>query len=227
MCPGKVMSAHDDSVRRHQDFLIAHDTILKEPRGLGDACGTDAHRSILAAPERSAGAFGRTQAVLSEKNFFAGHHRIIFREMVCLSSGGSALDSGTLKSALETRGLLDQIGGVAYLGRLTEGVPYSGNFEHYARIVKDRAIRHALMARHILATQACTNGHETSELLETGVAPYRETLAADLEARRRVQPTLEVMAGYSVSVARGPGRKSGRLFGIWATPRAGSLPVRC
>ncbi len=28
MCPG-IMSAHDDSVRRHQDFLIARDTILK------------------------------------------------------------------------------------------------------------------------------------------------------------------------------------------------------
>ena len=40
MCPG-IMSAHDDSVRRHQDFLIAHARIPKEPRGHGDQADYD------------------------------------------------------------------------------------------------------------------------------------------------------------------------------------------
>src|SRR5690606_41196476 len=55
-----------------------------------------------------------------------------------------ALPIFTLRDALEAAGTLDQVGGAAVIASLTDGVPKTANVEHYARIVRDKALIRAV-----------------------------------------------------------------------------------
>jgi len=51
-----------------------------------------------------------------------------------------AIDLVTLTEELQRRGELEASGGAAYLAQLVDGVPRITNVDHYARIVKEKAI---------------------------------------------------------------------------------------
>ena len=52
--------------------------------------------------------------------------------MVELNERGDAIDLITLKEALTRTAELEDVGGVAYIARLVDGVPRATNVEHYA-----------------------------------------------------------------------------------------------
>jgi replicative DNA helicase len=108
---------------------------------------------------------------------------------------------------------------------------------HYAGIVRDRAIRRRLMERAVDYARACTNGHETGELLSMGAELYRSCMAADPEARRRCQPTGELLESLAAATRADRGRRvlthlppfdrrtrgiaPGEVFTIVARPQVG------
>jgi replicative DNA helicase len=149
----------------------------------------------------------QARAIVSEADFFEDRHRRIFRAMVGLAERNVAIDPVTVKEELSRSGELEAVGGPAYIGSLVEGVPQSVNVSHYAGPVMETRIRRDLMERAIELARACTNGHETRDLLDGGAELYRVALTADPEVQRRVRPMREVMADYAASVARGRGRK--------------------
>lgn len=126
-----------------------------------------AERAVLGAILMDAMAFNHAVEVLAADDFHAEAHRRIFRAMQSLSAASRAIDFLTVGEALERAGDLEGVGGHAYLTTLTEGLPRSVNIEHYARIVKDRAISRRLYAAAQAISNACLAGSEEStELLE-------------------------------------------------------------
>lgn len=126
-----------------------------------------AERAVLGAILMDAMAFNHAVEVLAADDFHAEAHRRIFRAMQWLAAASRAIDFLTVGEALERAGELEAVGGHAYLTTLTEGLPRSINIEHYARIVKDRAISRRLYAAAQAISNACLAGSEESaELLE-------------------------------------------------------------
>src|SRR5207245_1842210 len=80
---------------------------------------------------------------LKQEDFYREPHRRIFRAMLNLSAGATAIDTVTLKEELFRSGELDEVGGPACIGSLVDGVPRSANIEYYARIVKEKALERA------------------------------------------------------------------------------------
>lgn len=82
--------------------------------------------------------------------FFDLANREIFAEMRSMYDRLESIDLVTLGSRLKTIGLLDQVGGYAYLSQIQDGVPSAGNLPHYLKIVREK-----FKLRRVL--QACGN----------------------------------------------------------------------
>ena len=63
-------------------------------------------------------------------------HRILFEALVDLYCDGTPIDLVIVMDRLDRDGVLEQIGGTAYLVKLSESVPSAVNVMHYARIVR-------------------------------------------------------------------------------------------
>ncbi len=100
----------------------------------------EAERAVLGAVLLDGKLFYQARAALAADDFYLERHRRIFRayEEIADGQGGDAIDMVTLRAALG-RGLQD-VGGAAYLSGLIDGLPRYSNIEHYARIVKDKAL---------------------------------------------------------------------------------------
>ncbi|QIW15759.1 replicative DNA helicase [Pasteurellaceae bacterium RH1A] len=79
-------------------------------------------------------------------DFYNYAHRLIFEEMTSLSRDSQPIDIITLDQRLKNRGILQDVGGFAYLAELSKNTPSAANILAYADIVSERAIRRELIA---------------------------------------------------------------------------------
>ncbi len=114
----------------------------------------EAERCVLGAILIHNDAFNVAAELVDARDFFRLAHRQVFEGMVDLSERGQAIDLVTLRDELSRAGVLEAVGGPAYVASLVDGVPRSTNVEHYARIVKERATLRNLIdsANRIVAT---------------------------------------------------------------------------
>ena len=78
-------------------------------------------------------AFNSAAEVIDARDFYRDAHRRIFDKMVALNERGDAIDLVTLKEELSRAGEIDEVGGLAYITSLVDGVPRATNVEHYAK----------------------------------------------------------------------------------------------
>ena len=115
----------------------------------------DAERSILGAILVDNHALNAAIEALKAEDFFLPQHRHVFTQMIALGEAQQAIDLVTLTEELHRRGELEAAGGAPYLASLVDGVPRVSNVEHYARIVKEKAIlRNLIHATHNIQQKA-------------------------------------------------------------------------
>ena len=73
---------------------------------------------------------------LNANDFYLVANRTIFAVMKELQDSSVPIDTVSVSDALERIGKLDEIGSIAYLSELAEGIPSAANCEYYADIVK-------------------------------------------------------------------------------------------
>lgn len=74
---------------------------------------------------------------ISAPMFHSEHHRTIFQTMKSMRDSNTNIDPMTLEEHLVRKGILDDVGGRAYILRLLEKVPSPANGRFYAEIVRD------------------------------------------------------------------------------------------
>jgi replicative DNA helicase len=115
----------------------------------------EAERSTLGAMLLDREAIARVIEVLKEEAFYQESHRRIFRAILDLYDRNEPVDYITLTDLLSRGGDLEKIGGAAYVTGLTDGVPTSAHAEHYARIVKEKAILRNLIRSSTAVIARC------------------------------------------------------------------------
>ncbi len=120
---------------------MASDTTIERPLPQN----LEAERSILGAVLLDNHALNTAVEKLRSEDFFLPQHRRIFERMIHLGEKQQAIDTVTLMEDLTRRGELEAAGGVAYLSQLADGLPRLTNVEHYARIVKEKAVLRSLI----------------------------------------------------------------------------------
>jgi len=127
----------------------------------------DAERSVLGAILLDNHALNTVVEKLKPEDFFLDQHRRVFQQMTALGETQQAIDLVTLTEGLHRRGELEAAGGAAYLAQLVDGVPRVTNVEHYARIVKEKAMLRGLIhATHAIQQQALEGEEDADAVLD-------------------------------------------------------------
>jgi replicative DNA helicase len=127
----------------------------------------EAERSILGAILLDNYALNAAVEKLRPEDFFLSQHRHIFQCMIQLGEKQHGIDTVTLMEDLSRSGALDSAGGVAYLSQLADGLPRITNVEHYARIVKEKAIlRGLIFSAAAIQEQALAAGDDADIILD-------------------------------------------------------------
>lgn len=105
-----------------------------------------AEQAVLGAMMLSAAEIANCRALLDGPDFYRPAHQAVFAAICAMEAAGREVDPVTVKDHLQAAGDLRNIGGAAYLHTLIASVPVTANAAHYARIVRDRAVRRRLLA---------------------------------------------------------------------------------
>ena len=115
----------------------------------------DAERSILGAILLDNHALNAAIENIKPEDFFLEQHRRVFNQMIALGESQQAIDLVTLTESLYRVGELEASGGAPYLAALADGMPRVSNVEHYARIVREKALlRNLIHATHNIQQRA-------------------------------------------------------------------------
>jgi len=139
----------------------------------------DAERSILGAILLDNSALNTAIESIKPEDFFLPQHRQVFNQMIALGEAQQAIDLVTLTEELHRRGELESSGGAPYLASLADGVPRVSNVEHYARIVKEKAMLRNLIHTTHNIQQKAFEAEEGADMILDGAESSIFALAED------------------------------------------------
>jgi replicative DNA helicase len=128
----------------------------------------DAERSILGAILLDNHALNAAIENIKPEDFFLEQHRRVFNQMIALGESQQAIDLVTLTESLHRVGELESSGGAPYLAALADGMPRVSNVEHYARIVREKALlRNLIHATHNIQQRALEGEDGADTILDS------------------------------------------------------------
>ena len=127
----------------------------------------EAERALLGSVLLDNGALYVSLELVSKDDFFSDSHRLIFEKMLELSQKSRTIDLVTLSEELSREGLLEKVGGAAYVAALTDGVPIgvSSTVTEFARIIKEKALVRRLIHASNNVIARCLEGADDPETL--------------------------------------------------------------
>ena len=148
--------------------------------------------------------------ILTPDAFFSAAHRKIYGAILALHDERRAVDFITLREELERRDELEAVGGLDYVSSLVDMVPAAANVEHYAEIVREKAIKRDLLGAGREIFDAAANGEMRSrELLDEAQAKIFRI--AERGTRSDVAPMKEALKAAFERIDQG---REGMLTGI-------------
>jgi replicative DNA helicase len=129
----------------------------------------EAEQSVLGGLMLDSAAWDQVADRVVAQDFYRNDHRLIFEAVAGLIERSQPCDAVTLSGHLESQGLLDQVGGLAYLGSLARDTPtWSSNIRAYADIVRERSVLRQLITAGNLIVGAALEpeGREAREIVD-------------------------------------------------------------
>ena len=105
----------------------------------------DAEQSILGVILIDNEKMANVLESISSQDFYKPAHQKIFHAMIDLYQANEPIDLITLTHRLKQRGILEVVGGAAYLASLMDVPIALHNVEYYGKIVKDKSVLQALI----------------------------------------------------------------------------------
>ena len=132
----------------------------------------EAEQSLLGSLLIDKDAIVRISEIFHSGSFYrTEQHGFIFEAIQNLFERREPIDLVTVTEELKRKSVYDKIGGAAYLTSLINIVPTSAHIEHYAKIIRDHALRRNLIIQATdLIQRAYDEGESVEELLETAEA---------------------------------------------------------
>lgn len=133
----------------------------------------EAEQSLLGGLLLDNQSWDRITDLISEGDFYRHDHRIIFSAVERLASNNHPFDAITVAEYLDRHRLLEEAGGIDYLGNLVASIPSVANIAAYATIVRERSVKRQLIR---VANQIADN-------VFTNAAATVDTMLDDAEKR--------------------------------------------
>ncbi len=142
----------------------------------------EAERAVLGAMMIDDEAIGVAIEHIDSSYFYETAHQKVFASIIELYSNRKNVDLITLSDQLKSQGLIDNIGGVAYLTQLVDHVPSSANILHYANIVKEKGVQRKLIKN---ATEIISRSYGTNVDVEELVDSAEQLIFEIATARQK------------------------------------------
>jgi replicative DNA helicase len=128
----------------------------------------EAEQSVLGGLMLDAAAWDQVADRVLAEDFYRNDHRLIFEAVAGLIERNQPCDAVTLSGHLESQGVLDQVGGLSYLGSLARDTPTAANIRAYADIVRERSVlRKLITAGNLIVGSALEpEGREAREIVD-------------------------------------------------------------
>ena len=105
----------------------------------------EAEKAVLGGLMLETERFDSVILKISDKDFHGKDHQLIFESMGELKNENKPLDPLTVSEKLDSKNLLNKIGGKDYLISLATETPTAANLEAYAEIIRQRSVARQLM----------------------------------------------------------------------------------
>lgn len=105
----------------------------------------EAEQSVLGAMILDEDAIARVLELVNTEHFYKTAHQKIFKAITNLYNNGQGVDLVILQEALNKNNCLEEVGGVMYLTTLADAVPVISHIEHYAGIIREKAMLRAVI----------------------------------------------------------------------------------
>lgn len=127
----------------------------------------EAERALLGSVLLDNGTLNVMVETLGREDFFSESHRLILDKMLTLSEKNRTVDLVTISEELSKEGLLEKVGGAAYLASLTDGVPVgsASSVSEYCRIVKEKSLVRRLINASNNVISRCLDSSDDPETL--------------------------------------------------------------
>lgn len=128
---------------------------------------------------------------LTKDSFFKLSHGMLFNIMQDLSDKGDPIDPVSVKSALDSIGQFEQVGGMAFLASLINAVPTSAHIEHYSKVVAEKS-----RARKVIEdlSQSISNVYDGQKDLNEILSQTEKNLSTiSSEQKKGFRPIIDVI----------------------------------
>jgi replicative DNA helicase len=176
----------------------------------------DAEMAVLGSMVMAEEAVPAALEFLEPAAFYRDSHRKIFEAMTRLFSRQKPVDLVTVTEELKAAGHLEEVGGASYVSSLSTVVPTAGNIQHYARIVREKAmLRHLIAAGTRVVGECYENQDDVEGLLDRAeqmlfevahrssdgqAVLLREMLNHSIETIERLYQRKEMVTGLSTGM---------------------------
>lgn len=127
----------------------------------------EAEQGLLASILMDNAVFHDIASLVKPEDFFRDSHQHIYRQMREMYEHNTPIDLITLAELLETKSLLDKVGGDTELANIAETVAHAANGLYYAQIVKEKSVtRSIIQATSEILNESYTNTHTSEKLIE-------------------------------------------------------------
>jgi len=127
-------------------------------------------------------------STISPDDLYKDAHRRILEAITALVDKGLPVDLLSLTEELQRAGILEDVGGAAYLSGLLDGVPRNLNVEYYAQIIKEKALlRRLILSSAKIISESYEQKEDADELLNAAQAAIVEV------AEQRLKPGFQSM----------------------------------
>ncbi|NIA21697.1 MAG: replicative DNA helicase, partial [Anaerolineaceae bacterium] len=140
----------------------------------------EAEMSVLGSMMLDRHAVGLALQLVKPEDFYVPSHQLIARTLIALYDKNVPIDFVTVLDALSEHGGAEEVGGGQYLAQLAESVPSAANAEHYAKIVRNKALlRNFISTTGQLISEAFAEDRTTEDFLD-----HAEQMIFDVTERK-------------------------------------------
>jgi replicative DNA helicase len=172
----------------------------------------DAEQAVLGALFLEPEAIYRVLDIIRPEDFYQHGHRLVYEAAVALQDEGEPIDLLTVTDRLRRDGVLEKIGGAAYVASLVELVPTASNVEYYARLIEEKALLRTLI---VVASRISELGYDEREAAER-LVDQAEQMILELGSRRGTasfMPLKDILASVLEKIEQTYQNK-GRISGV-------------
>jgi replicative DNA helicase len=127
----------------------------------------EAELAVLGSMLLDKEAIGSAIELLDASSFYKEAHRKIYTAIITLYDKSKGVDIVTLVEELRKADALDDVGGPAYVASIASSIPTAANVEHYARIVREKAIlRNLISTATQIVSESYGNASAVGEMLD-------------------------------------------------------------